>query len=224
MRLIKTFGLAAIAAVAAMAFVGASSAMATGHTALCKTHEDPCAEANLVKNIHMQAGTTILKTSLATVLCLKSSAVAHAEHGGLSLLLVIEHPSGEKLTIIDPLGFQVLTLTWENCGTNAAHNNCTVTNLKLPLIDLLKTALNLGTATVLGAEVLVNCVGILHCVYGGKEITGFNVEGALHTAGAGHGMFTANELSVPNVGGLLCPSTSKWTALYEPLEHIFGSS
>src|SRR4051794_10011984 len=43
-RLIKMFGLTALAAVAAMAFVGASSALATTSTSMCKVHQEPCAE------------------------------------------------------------------------------------------------------------------------------------------------------------------------------------
>lgn len=43
-KFIKILGLAAIAA---MALVGASSAMANGPTVLCKVHEEPCAAANI---------------------------------------------------------------------------------------------------------------------------------------------------------------------------------
>lgn len=207
-RLIKMFGLAAVAAVAAMAFIGASSASATS-TALCKVHQEPCAEANLVKSIHMVANDPILETSIATVLCASSLAVASV--GALA--------APQKAT--------VTTLTWTACKTvGSATENCTVTNLKLPVFDVLKTALNLGTAVALNPEVLVKCTNIpifgeLHCVYGGPAVEGFSVEGALHLAGTGHGMFTATKLTVPKVKGFFCPETSKWTALYEPLEHIY---
>lgn len=206
MRL-KVFSLAAVAAVAAMALV-ASSAMATGSTSMCKVNETPCAAGNQVKSLHMVAGTSVLKTSILTVLCLSSLAQVPI-----------------TTTLGNPLKTGALTsLTWENCGSNAAHNNCTVTNLKLPTFDVLRTAAGLGEATALGAEVLVLCGESLHCVYGGAAVTGFKVEGALHTAGAGHGMFTASELKVPKVSGFLCPAESKWTALYEPLEHVFLST
>jgi predicted nicotinamide N-methyase len=49
---IKMPGLAAIAALMAMAFVGASSAMATDATALCTEDESPCADANLATHVH----------------------------------------------------------------------------------------------------------------------------------------------------------------------------
>jgi len=69
--------------------------------------------------------------------------------------------------------------------------------------------------------VKIECGEILMCTYGGPEASGFTIEGALHTAGTGNGMLRASELTVPVVGGLLCPATSKWDALYEPLEHIY---
>jgi hypothetical protein len=208
MRLIKAFGLVAMAAIAAMAMLGAASAVASENTSLCKIHQEPCAEANRAKTVHFVAGTTVLKTSILTVLCLSSLVKGEVEGTGLA-------------TAPNPLGVKVTELLWNNCGSNTEHNNCEVKNLKLPLFDVLKTALNLGTAIALGPEVLVKCGESLHCVYGGKEVKGFTVEGALHTTGAGHGMFTATELEVPFVSGFLCPSVSKWTALYEPLEHLF---
>jgi hypothetical protein len=205
-KLIKMFGFAALAAVVAMALVGATSASAKENTQLCKVHQEPCAAGNAPTSVHFVAGTTVLKTSIITVLCLAS--------------LVVATPLGLG-TAPTPQVLHNTEITWSNCGTNPAHNNCTVTTLAPGLVDLLKTALNLGTATVLGAEVKVVCGEILNCTYGGAEVTGFTSEGALHTAGAGHGMLTASELTVPVVGGLLCPATSKWNALYEPLEHLY---
>jgi hypothetical protein len=68
--------LAAVAAIAAMAFVAASSASAA--TALCKVNETKCAEANLAKPVHFTDGTTVLKTSILTVLCLSSFYIPRA--------------------------------------------------------------------------------------------------------------------------------------------------
>src|SRR5436189_4158829 len=62
-------GLTALAALMAMAFVGASSAMAES-TALCTSDEATCAEANLVKHIHeTSVGKAKLLTSLGTTEC-----------------------------------------------------------------------------------------------------------------------------------------------------------
>jgi len=203
-KLIKMFGLAAIAAVAAMAFVGASSASATLNTLLCKTHTEPC--NSLPASVHFVAGTTVLKTSIVTVLCLGSLVVATPLGLGTAPARQVFHNTA---------------LTWTACGTNVAHNNCTVTTIKPGLVNVLRTALNLGIALVEGAEVKVVCGEVLSCTYGGPTVGEFAVEGALHTAEAGHGKLSANELTVPVVGGLLCPATSKWTASFEALEHLF---
>jgi len=201
MRLTKMFGLAAVAAVAAIAFVGASSAMAT-ETAICKVHTSlVCPEGQEVESIKFVAGTTILKTSIATVLCLHSKAKAVVE--------------GELLTA--PLKVLLEELDFLDCGTNSTHTNCTVTTEQLPLLEVLKTALNLGAATVnpeLPAKVHVECGELINCTYSGPvEGKSFHVEGANETI---NGMLTANELEVEKVGGILCPKVSKWTALYEP--------
>lgn len=215
------FGLAALAAVAAMAFLGASSASATS-SALCVLHEEPCLtkhqlelakaenpKENVISSVHMTAGITTLQTSVAKVLCL--SSLAQGTVGALG--------SPQKVTIA------ASGLTWSNCGTNAAHTNCIVTTLEGGTIDLLKTALNLGTGTILGSEVLVACDLLIdiHCVYGG-EVEGFGLEGAGHTASAGNGMFNANAVEVKRIKGAFCPEESKWTALFEPLTALYGTS
>lgn len=210
------FGLAAVAAIAVMAFVGASSAMATGSTSFCKVNEEPCAEANRVKVVHMVASDPLLLTSITNILCESSLAVVEVESAGL---------------LANPLAAKVTELTWTNCKTvGHATNNCTVTNLKLPLFDVLREKVGLGSANALGAEVLVFCeevplVSEIHCTYGGPEVPGFAVESALHQVGSGHGMFTATKLRVPEVGNkFLCPNESFWDALYEPLEHLYLST
>ena len=55
MKTIKIFGLAALAALMAMAFVGASSAMAEGSTSLCKVDGATCAAGNLLTHVHEQS-------------------------------------------------------------------------------------------------------------------------------------------------------------------------
>jgi hypothetical protein len=207
MRLVRIITLSATMAIAGMALLGTSSATA-GNTALCIIHESPCAVPNRVSSVHFVSSTTTLLTSLVNILCLSSLFSGTTENGGLG----------------NPLGITVNSLTFSNCGTTAAHNNCTKTVLKPGLIDILRTALQLGTATWLGLEVLVECLisgGItLHCVYGGAAVTGFVVEGALHAGGGGHGKITGS-LTLPKVSGLLCPATDIWDIVYESLSHFF---
>ena len=203
MRLTKMFGLAALAAVAAMAFVGASSASAETATALCTKHTELGCSGALVGSIKFLSLTSVLKTSIATVLCLGSHGTAVVENAGNLA------KAGERLNL------ETTELTWLECGTNAEHNNCTVTTEKLPLLEVLKTALNLGFARVKAGSALVKvqCGALINCKYSepveGKE---FHVEGAV---GETPGMLTANELEVEKAGGFFCPSVSKWTTLYD---------
>jgi hypothetical protein len=214
-RLIKIFGLAAITAVAAMAFIGASSATA-GTTALCTANETPCADLNLASTVHLESvGSTVLLSSV-TVLCLKSLAQGNVE---------VNATTGKRLAASN-LGVKLTALTWEKCGTNAAHDNCTVSNLgELALFDVLRTVAGLGTANALAlnqthVRVLVNCSG-LHCIYGSPNVTGFTVESAGHNGAAHKGLFKAKGLTVPELSGFLCPNHSLWDALYESLTNLY---
>lgn len=202
MRSIKMFSLAVVAAGASMAFVGVSSALATGSTAICETHTSAaCASPVSLVTFH-QSGTGTLVAGSITVLCLSGTFGGHVESEA------------------SPLGIEVLTLEFSQCGTNKAHNNCIVITTVKGLLDIARSELNLGTATSLGTKVLVECSG-LHCVYGGPEAIGFTLEGALHTEGAGKGLFIAKNLKLPQVEGLFCPSESHWTAKFEPLVHLY---
>lgn len=187
----------------------ASTAMGES-ISLCKVNEDPCAAGNQLSSVHLVAGTTVLKTSLLTVLCLSS------------LALITNGIFGPTLAT-NPIHYVTQTLTFSNCGSNAAHNNCTMQNLStIGLVDVQKTAANLGIAEALRAEVLINCSGFVHCVYGGS-MGGIAVEGAEHK-GISNGMFTFNELSIPKISGTLCPSSASLTALYEPTQEVYVSS
>ncbi len=209
------FGLAGLVVVAAMAFVGATSASATT-TQLCKVHKEPCPAGSAVTSIHMVnvGAVPVLLNSTADVLCLSVLAV------------------GTPLELASPQIVDVTQFTFSNCGTNAAHNNCTVTALELPKLSVLKTALNLGTLTApTGAgegRTNVKCTILgfikINCDYKGAGLS-FGVEGAGHTATAGHGMLTSLKTSLPLSesleGGGLCPSTSSIDALLEPLEDTY---
>jgi hypothetical protein len=201
---VKAFCLSIVAATALMAFAQVAPAMAT-NTQICKLHQEPCAVGNRVTSVHFVSGTTLFLSTFATALCLSS-------------LL-----SGTVGPLAAPQKITVTTLTFTNCGTTAEHNNCTVKTLKLGEIDVLKTALNLGTATWLNLEVLISCPSLgIHCIYGGAAITGFTFQGALHTAETGNGKVIGSTIGILKVsGGLLCPEQVQWHVAYEALEHLF---
>jgi hypothetical protein len=212
MSLIKSIGLAALAALAVMTFVGVTPASA-GSTALCAAHEDPCLK-NSLRSVHLANVGTLpqLLSSLATILCLNVLAVAEADKGSTGT----------------PLHLQT-TLSFTGCGTNAAHTDCTVTVLEQPAQNLLKTALNKGTLSPDPAQpglVNLNCmIGFnVNCDYSGSELS-FPVEGAAG-GGVGNGMITAATMPAKiskALGGVkfLCPSNSTLDFLLEPLEPIY---
>jgi hypothetical protein len=227
-----TFALVAIAAVAAMALLGASSAMANFPTTLCN-EESASLECPPEKQIELEtfaAGVTTLATSLATILCLHSVAKAEVELEATGGALLTE--AGTPLPVLlepktseNPQG----GLTFEECGTASggeAHNSCTVTVEQLPLLQILKTAVDLGTLKfnpALSAKIHLVCGSTINCEFSEpKEGKALTVESAGHTIGSGNGMLTANELEVQKLaGGLFCPKVSKWTALYEPLTPVW---
>jgi hypothetical protein len=98
--------------------------------------------------------------------------------------------------------------------------------LESGLADLTLTAAGLGTAVALDAEVLVECniFLTLHCVYGAKKSAASPLKAHYNGGAAGHGMFKANGVVVPNISGAFCPDETTWTALFEPLERVYLSS
>jgi len=213
------FGLAAIAAVAAMGFVGGGTASAEG-IAICKKNELPCPIAGLVSLVHatLQAGTVgQLLSNLATILCLEVLAEAHIEGA----------------VLVSPGSLNAIILaTFNKCGSNVAHDNCSSIQTvgENGLVTLTKTADNLGTTSGTAAKpgsVNVQCVifGLtVNCDYSGERLS-FPIEGSGHTAGAGNGRLTANKTPVGVLGlpltGLFCPEKSTLDAELISLSPIF---
>jgi hypothetical protein len=219
MRLVKMLGFAAVVAVIAMAFIGASTASALTRTALCKVHEQLCSEANQVKLIHLQNTTgTVLRilNSTVNVLCLSTLV------------------DGNVLSLAQPQLIHIISFTVTGCGTDANHNNCTMTSNAsegLPwLASLLRAALNLGIITLLEFEGMHPTTRMKCTIFGFIKIDctwnhsglEFEAEGAEHRAGSGHGMLTANESPVSLVEGSgLCPEENFFDFLLEPLEDTY---
>jgi hypothetical protein len=197
-------GLVIATVVAAVTALGASIAMAEGSSALCTKNVTICPPSQQVGGIHAEAGVTEIEIGMTTVLCLSSLSEGAIESANLAA----------------PLKMKIEILTWNKCGTTAAHNNCEVSNIHLPLFDILQEKIFWnGEITVLGWELKVNCSNIfLNCVYGGNEIGpfGFSNPGFLPING-----FFGIKASMPLVSGKSCPSTAAWSGEYKSLKELW---
>ncbi|HEY5709637.1 MAG TPA: RHS repeat-associated core domain-containing protein [Solirubrobacterales bacterium] len=200
MRLLKTFGLATLTAVAALAFVGATSASAT-NTQLCTLHTGlGCLSAATSTHAVLATGTVgKLLNSFVTVLCLG---------------VLVET---EALGLGSPQQVHATTQSFTGCGTGSAHTNCTVTVQELPLSNLLKTGLDEGALTATNGRIRLVCSNLgIDCVY--------DLAGAEFAVGANH--LTANETEITELGGkFLCPNEGFLDGLLEALTatYVTGS-
>ena len=198
MRLVKMFGLAAVAAVAAMAFVGATSASAT-NTQLCKVHTGlTCGAGDAITSHHMVlASGTVgqLLSSAFNVLCLS--------------ILIEATPLG----LGNPQSIHTTSFTFTGCGSTSAHNNCTVTTPEQPLANLLKTGLEEGVLVFTSGQQRTQCPNLgIDCLYDG--------EGMEFAVGGQH--LTATETSVTELGGkFLCPNEGLVDGLFETLTDTY---
>ena len=195
MRLIKMLGLTAVAAMAAMAFVGASTASAeTGNVVLCEIAELECTEDAYPNptTIVGHSSSPELHTSVGTVVCDES----------LAELTVLNELAPSAVGHIKALEFK------GNCKLGST--SCTVSVIKLGLVNIVHGANALeALATSDGnTEATVKCGSLINCTYGGKPV--------LQVVSLEDGMthlFT-NETELLLAKGFFCPKNSKWDADY----------
>ncbi len=184
-----------------------STLTSTPVTVLCKTHTESCAEKDQVKSVDMTTTKApVLYNTVANVECESSLAAATV------------------LSPAEPQKLDVTELTWKECHTQGAAENCIVTTSALPTVDLDATALNLGSGSTLGLEIEVDCFILdlieLDCTFD-SDVT-LSVEGALHKSASGHGRFIAAKAELDlTEGGEHCPDEMKWDASYEAAEHAY---
>ncbi|HEY5708796.1 MAG TPA: hypothetical protein VIS51_05335 [Solirubrobacterales bacterium] len=198
MRLVKTFASAALAVLAAMAFVGATSASASTTTQLCGIHNSlTCGDGNGSAQVHLvlAAGTVLQLLATINVLCL----------GELWEL--------DTLGLGNPQSVHTLTHTVSGCGTGPSHDNCTVTVQEQSLFNVLKTGLDEGVATSTNGRLRLQCANLgLDCVY--------DLEGLEASVGNGH--WTFEETPTNELGGkFFCPDEGFVHALLETLGDVY---
>ncbi len=207
MKYIKILGLAAVAAMALMAFVGASSASAT---VLCSQTPSGTPAACPTASTY-GAGTTITGTAEGALLTNNLNPV-ECEHSETEAR--ITNTGGASSTVVGTIE----ELNFTGCSTtNIPITNCTVTVEHLPYLGEVHwtegthngtlTGLNHGNG-VPGAKVV--CGTVINCR--------FSAEPTLDVNGGNPASVLANEESLTiSGGGLLmpiCPSTAKWDAEY----------
>jgi hypothetical protein len=197
MKYLKILGLAAVAAMALMAFLGAGSASAT---VLCKT---TITEGCATSGWDYPAGTEIVSTSTNTILTTSLANVSckHSEVRGKTT------NTGSTTETVDG---PVELLTFTECTSTVD----VIAKGSLEVHHATKTEAEpkkMGTLTSKEAAVTVN-IGGVSCVYGTSK------------AGTDLGSITDNAPSATTVdisatvekkeGSFLCPSTGLWEGTY----------
>ena len=199
MKAIKIFGLAALAALMAVAFVGASSALATS-TQLCK--EDSAGACPAGKEItsvkEVSVGKGVLLSSLATIEC-------NVEFTSTSVGAL-----GATQTITGHF-----TYPMAGCETKSG-TLCEVTETSTSAtIKVTKTAHEL--AKVEGtAEVNAHCGALINCTYDGENLVGHGLGPLLSSSLNGN--VNISEQKVHKTGGTLCAKEAKLDLITTPAE------
>jgi hypothetical protein len=198
MRHIKKLGLVVVAAVAAMALVGASSAMAEGTTALCKVNTDPCPAASRYPAGTVLEGVASNPTLLGKFFGITGTITCEKSVVAGTLNSAVGTPLTGTITTISFTG---------NCK-DSFGDSCPVSTVKTGTLDLLRTGPNVGTATSLGNEILVKCSGFINmdCVFAGTP--------QLKAEGSPAKELTASA-AVLTGSGSGCPENPRWDALYK---------
>ncbi len=191
MKYIKMLGLAAVAAAALMAWVGAGTASAT---------EITCG-ATPATTSKCAVGATIHATSIG-------KAVLDAPFGNVECNSTVAGPVTTAGTSTTTAKGNITTLDWTNCGGD------TVTTLASGSLEVHTeggSANGNGTLTSTGARVTVIHLGV-HCIYETNNTTIGTVTGSSNTKG--HAVLDI-KANVPQVsGGFLCGASAPWTGSY----------
>lgn len=205
MKLTKSLGFTFIGLIAAVALWGATPAQAES-TAACRFYKLPCEKIDLIT--HQTFQTSTLSTSTPKIL----TNIVNVLCGQSTLLVSI-------LGLGTPQETHISEILWTACHTESG-SECTITNVKLGLLNILRTAVNLGTATISATEFRVKCGMILDCTYSGEGMV-------LHVLGASfstNGELTAKKLTLQKTAGLLCPKEAFFDALYESVTAFYVGS
>ena len=188
-------GLAAVAAMALMAFVGAGTASADE---LCTENVTPCPAGKRITSIEASlVGSAKLEDTETNVLDTCTYGIVAGT--------VTKQGAG-----VDPIEGDITTLDWGKTGTSCSVPTSTIANGKLTA-----TATSGGNGTVTGLEnqVTINTILFGSCVYG----TGTGT--TLGTLTGGSPAKLDIKAVVHKVSGAICPTTAIWNATYQVTNH-----
>jgi hypothetical protein len=200
-----------ILAVAAMAVIGVSSAMAT-NTVLCEENVLVCPAGKKLEHVHIEG--------------LALNPELSGKFFGITGTIKCEHSVflGKALLLAAPLVVHIELIDFTgNCHILGPFINEPCAEFKseaLGLLDVLKTAPNLGQATSLGTTIKMHCGGLINCVLGGEPaFHALGSEGALSSSSLGSLTSPTGGAVVSNISGSVCPEggSSRWTAKYSIL-------
>ncbi len=193
MKYVKMLGLAAVAAMALMAFVGASSASAT---VLCHTTTTPCTEK-------WKTGTEprfVVRPGTAGIWKDTSGAIAAKCPEG-ELRGTITNPGSATETV--KASIPASGLTWP--GVEGCIKTVTLEGGTIEVHAISGT--DNGTVTVSGFKITISILGS-SCIYGfGAENA---VLGTLTGNGSGSAILDINTLFFKKEGGIACPLDLTW--------------
>ncbi len=228
MRFTKVLGLAAVAAVAAMAFIGTSSALATDSIVLCK---ELITDLSLCKAGELAPSGTVL-LALATNPKLT---------GGFSEIKCPDSTVTAETTAASgaTLPITITSLEFGSLPTPSLGNGCTTCTggvhttppytgeIEVETIeDKDKTKLHDWFFKTSGSAELLNCFGLgITCAYGSSSIlslidndAGEHPSAAEKPAGSGkhptYGIILISTSLTKTGGSGLCPGSGTWTADY----------
>jgi hypothetical protein len=193
MRNIKMLGLGLLAAMAAMAFLGAGTASATK---LCSVNTSPCpagstyGKGTAIKAQLVAGTTSTMSSGFVNITCTESTISGKTtSEGGAGAV------KGE-----------ITSVTWKNCTSGLGA--CTASALNTPWPAEVTGSGGNGTMSISGAGGKFTCGGTT-CEYSTSK-------SSVSVSGGNPATIKASNISFSKIGGgFLCSSTASWSGTYE---------
>lgn len=193
MKHMKTLNLCLVAAIAAMAVIGAGTASATK---LCSINSSPCPAGNTygkgtaIKTQLVPGTSSVMSSGFVTITCTENTMSGKTTNEGGSGAV-----TGE-----------ISSVAWKNCTSNLG--SCTASSLKTPWPAEVTGSGGNGTLTVQHPGGKFTCGGTT-CEYEGSKAS-------VSVTGGNPAKAKASNISFNKIGGsFLCSSTASWTAEFE---------